>query len=223
MAALLSLLKGSRSSSSSPMPRYAHASAQVGNKAIVYSGRTKNYSKKGRQRSASVVDVFDPYREMWEEKQTKGDTPIPGMDSAACATIGDGFFMFGGWDERNDETYSLHRLDTKTYHWSTMSNDDSKERPMAKAAGGMVAFGDNLALLGGYGLPHDPIQPGSTFTGEPGGASGLTNECHVLHLRGREGEDTACPARKESVCLSFGLGIYLHSISTTYAIFITHG
>ena len=200
MAAFFSFLIGSRSSNSSPIPRYAHASAQVGNKAIVYSGRTKEYSKRSRQRLASVVDVFDSYRELWEEKETKGDTPTPGIVFAACATIGDGFFMFGGWDERNDEVYSLHRLDTKTYHWTELSPHGAQGRPMAKADAGMVACGENLVLIGGYGKPHGLIQPGSTFTPVAGSCGhGLTNEIHICHVK--EGEGYCLSIQQECQCV----------------------
>ena len=56
---------------------------------------------------------------------------------------------------------------------------------MAKDGAGMVAFSDNLAVFGGYGIPHGPTQPGSSFIGDTGytDGGGWTNELHVYNLK----------------------------------------
>ena len=166
-----------------PMPRYYHTSAEVGNKVFVYSGRTRDYSQQTKQRLASVVEVFDPRREAWETKTTKGESPFLGARGAAGASVGDDLFLYGGLDGEMKWMRSFYRLDAKTYHWYTMIPQD--EAPMAKFSAGMIAYGDNLALFGGYGLPHGPLQRGSSFiknTMYPDGR-GWTNEFHIYHTK----------------------------------------
>ena len=62
---------------------------------------------------------------------------------------------------------------------------------MAKEGARMVAFDYKLAVIGGYGVPHGPIQAGSSFiedtrpTAPDGG--GWTNEFHIWNLTVRDG------------------------------------
>jgi len=170
-----------------PMPRYRHTSEPVGNKVLVYSGVTQDFSEQTRERLSSVVDVFDPQKELWEAKQTTGDSPVPGVRATTSASLGDDFFMYGGLSQRGKWGKSLHRLDTKTYRWSELSGPQKAEAdtPMAKSSAGMIAYGDNLALFGGYGIPHGPVQRGSSFIKNnmyPDGR-GWTNEFHIYHTK----------------------------------------
>ena len=55
--------------------------------------------------------------------------------------------------------------------------------PMRKAGCGMVHFHhDKLAVIGGYGYPTGPPQPGSTFINVGTDGRGATNEIHVFDL-----------------------------------------
>ena len=165
-----------------PMSRIWHASWQTGNKTLLYSGVTKDYSNKTKKRLASVVEVFDSYTESWQQKVVTGETPAPGLCSAATALIDNDLFTFGGWD--GSRWYnSLHRLSHSSKWFAICPQENRAESPMAKQGSGMVAFGDNLALFGGYGIPHGPAQPGSSFqcTGLTDSA-GWTNEFHMFNL-----------------------------------------
>ena len=180
-----------------PMPRYQHASAQVGNKVLVYSGVTRDYSERGRQRLASLVEVFDSKTELWEAKQTTGESPVPGVWTTASTSVDDDLFMYGGLDSNRQPLNSLHRLNTKTYHWSKLAprTDGKDQFPMAKFDAAMVACGNNLALFGGRGVPHDPTQLGSSFikSAKSGTGSGWTNEFHIYNLKdGMPIEYAAC-------------------------------
>ena len=181
MAAIISLKKYE------PVPRFYHMSVQVGRKVLVYGGRTQRFSTENRRRLASVVEVFDPYRGVWESKQTKGEPPIPGLAGAATASVKDTLFMYGGWDVNDIATKSFHQLDTKSYHWCKLDPHNAKESsPMAKYGAAMIACGDTLALFGGHGVPHCPNQPGSSFLEDSRyrniDSRGLTNEFHIYHL-----------------------------------------
>lgn len=167
------------------MPRYDHVSAQVGTKVLVYSGGTQDRSEQSNQRLASVVEVFDPRRELWEAKRTTGELPTPGLYSAASALLNDDLFTYGGLDGKGYEVASLHRLDTKTYHWFKLSPENAKEEaPMAKFGAAMIACGEDLALFGGHGFPRGPTQPGSSLVKDTrySDGSGWTNEFHIYHF-----------------------------------------
>ena len=165
-----------------PMPRSSHVSAQVGNKVLVYSGWTQDRSQQNRRRLASAVEVFDTRTELWETKQTTGDLPVPGLYYATGVSLNEDLFTYGGVDNKRQCLASLHRLDTKTYHWYKLSPQNTKEEsPIAKIGGGMIACGDNLALVAGRGVPDGPTQLGSTFVKntEQRDGSGWTNEFHI--------------------------------------------
>ena len=169
-----------------PMPRFRYVSAQVGSKVLVYSGWTQDRSEQSKHRLASAVEVFDTRTELWETKQTTGELPVPGLFGAACASLNEDLFTYGGMDGNGRKMASLHRLDTQTYHWYKLSPRNAKEEsPMAKSGAGMIGCGDNLALFAGYGLPHGPIQPGSSFVEDTRctDGRGWTNEFHFYRLR----------------------------------------
>ena len=185
MAGPAVLPPGDSRSKYQPTPRFLHASAQIGREILVYSGLTKEYPVEKRQHWASVVELFDPYREEWRIEKTTGEPPIPGLWIAAFASVHDDLFIYGGSDRCGGDNVvsSFHRLDTKTYHWSELApQNDQEQPPMAKGAAAMVACGDTLALFGGKGLPQSPLQPGSSFIEESGGA-GYTNEFHIYHQK----------------------------------------
>ena len=71
MASLLSLSRLTESSPKyEPLPRYLHISGRVGSKVVVQGGVTKDFSEKSRHHLSSVVETFDPYSELWEQRQT---------------------------------------------------------------------------------------------------------------------------------------------------------
>lgn len=160
MAAILSPLLGRRYNE--PIPRSWHTSCQVGNKVLVHSGRTNDYSESTKQRLASVVDIFNPYTEVWEQKRVTGEAPVPGVHLAASASVDNDLFTFGGRD--GSRLYNaLHKLKHASLWTELCPQNTSPDSPMAKISAGMAVFNDSLAVLGGYGIPHGPTQPGSSF------------------------------------------------------------
>ena len=181
--AFFSRLTGSTSAKYEPLPRFRHVSQCVGSKVLVQGGQTKDSSEKSRQHLSSVVETFDPYSELWEQRQVEGDAPSPGTYYAASASLNDDHFTFGGWDDRNLFN-GLRRLDTKTWRWYQLSPQNAEGAPMPKLGCGMISFGDNLGVFGGYGLPRGPTEPRSflKYTRATDGR-GWTNEFHVYHLK----------------------------------------
>ena len=181
MAALLARLTGS-SAKYEPVPRYWHISGCVGSKVLVQGGQTKDFSEKIRQHLTSVVEVFDPYSELWEQKQVKGDGPEPGTYLAASVSLHDDLFTFGG--SFNDRLFNtLYRLDTKTWSWHQVSPQNADGAPMPKCGCGIIPFRDGLGVFGGYGMPQGPTEPQS-FIKSPRFTygRGWTNEFHIYNL-----------------------------------------
>ena len=163
------------------MPRIRHTAWQTGSKTLVHSGRTRDFSENTKRRLARVVEMFDAYTEVWQQKEVTGEAPAPGVYGAASASLDDDLFTFGGHD--GSRRYNLlHLLKDATQWVELCPQNDSAESPMAKSGARMVAFGSNLAVFGGYGIPHGPTQPGSSFIRRAGGDGGWTSEFHIYNL-----------------------------------------
>ena len=166
-----------------PLPRVGHISQSVGSGVIVQGGRTKNFKDKNRQQLCSVVEVFNPYSELWEQRQVGGETPLPGTYLAASALVHNDLFMFGGTDGKNFFN-TLHKLDTKTWCWSQLSPQNAEGAPMPKFSCEMISFGECLGVFGGFGLPHEPNAAQSVIRSTKyTDGSGWTNEFHIYHLK----------------------------------------
>ena len=181
MASILSFWKGS-SSKYEPLPRFCHISVRVGSKVVVQGGRTKDFSEKSRQHLSSVVDIFDLYSELWEQRPVTGDAPSPGTYGAASASLHDDLFSFGGIDG-SQLFNTLRRLNTEKLCWSQVSPQNAEGAPMPKYGCGMIAFGSSLGVLGGFGVLRGPTEPQSfiNLTASTDG-SGWTNEFHIYSL-----------------------------------------
>ena len=166
-----------------PLPRYYHISGRVWSLAVVQGGETDDFSKKSKQHLSSVVEIFDPYSESWEQRQVEGNAPSPGTYDAASASLHDDLFSFGGGDDRDFFFNTVHRLDTKTWCWSQVSPQNADGAPMPKRGCGMIAFRNSLVVFGGYGRPQGPTEPQSFIksTSYTDGR-GWTNEFHIYNL-----------------------------------------
>ena len=166
-----------------PLPRAYHISGRVGSLAVVQGGLTKDSSEESKQHLSSVVEIFDPYSESWEQRQVEGNAPSPGTYFAASASLHDGLFSFGGQNVRENYFNTVHRLDTKTWCWSQVSPQNADGAPMPKLGCGMIAFRNSLVVFGGYGRPRGPTEPQSFIknTNYTDG-SGWINELHIYNL-----------------------------------------
>ena len=166
-----------------PLPRSYHISGRVGSLIVVQGGETKDFSEKSKQHLSSVVEIFDPYSESWEQRQVEGNAPSPGTYIAASSSLHDDLFSFGGRDDRYLFYNTVHRLDTKTWCWSQVSPQNADGAPMPKFGCGMIAFRNSLVVFGGYGKPRGTTKPQSfiknTTTTDGGG---YTNEFHIYNL-----------------------------------------
>ena len=165
-----------------PLPRYDHISGRVESLIVVQGGRTEDFSEESKQHLSSVVEIFDPYSELWEQRLIGGNAPSSGTYRTASASLHDNLFSFGGWNGR-DFFNTVHRLDTKTWCWSQVSPQNADGAPMPKIACGLIAFRNGLLVFGGYGVPRGPTEPQSFIksTSYTDGR-GCTNEFHIYNL-----------------------------------------
>ena len=167
-----------------PLPRSRHISGRVGSLAVVQGGETNDFSEKSKQHVSSVVEIFDPYFESWEQREVEGNAPLPGTHFAASASLHDDLFSFGGRDGRNFFN-AFHRLDTKTWCWSQVSPQNADVAPLPKCGCGMIAFRNSLVVFGGYGRPQGPTEPQSFVKNTKfNDGRGWTNEFHIYNLSG---------------------------------------
>ena len=178
MAAILRALKGN--TKYEPSPRFAHYAVFIRGRVYAWGGHTQDFSESARQKLKSVVETFDPYMEVWQQRGSSGSPP-PGVYHGAYAAIEDSMYVSCGHDGHKYQS-GLHEFDTTTLQWKDRT---VTEGPM-KAGCQMISYeGDKLALFGGFGYPTGPIQPGSKFikfTGSTDGR-GWTNEFHLFHTR----------------------------------------
>ena len=161
-----------------------HSAVQVGEKSYIWGGRTQDFLHGGKDRLKSTVNVFDPYLETWQEKHTSGSPPH-GLYGGAYTANTHSLYSFAVHD-RKSRCNSLHVLDTSTLVWKDITTSNATSSPMSKSGCGMVFFGKNhLATIGGYGLPSQPIQPGSSFIKDPDYMDGMgwTDEFHIFDVK----------------------------------------
>ena len=130
------------------------------------------------------IDKFDSYLEIWSRLDTTG-TPHPGLLGAACASVGDYMYMYGG---HNGASYKgdLSLLNLKTLTWSQLSQEAAAGGPMRKDSCGIfICRGEQVVVIGGYGIPTGPAQTGASFIQDTRFTDGCgwTNEVHVYDIK----------------------------------------
>ena len=178
-----------------PFLRFGHIAGRVGRKAIVHGG-WKGESLPRSLPSSPVVEIFDQYSELWEQRQVVGITPFPETYFGASASLGESLFTFGGIDylkylPRIPNYFNdVYRLDTSTWCWSRLSPKNCDSVPMPKCSSGMIAFGNRLVVLGGYGILSCQQKSDQLFIKNPryNDERGWTNELHIFDIsEGKEG------------------------------------
>ena len=168
-----------------PAPRAWHRAAPIGDRLYMWGGHTEDFSESSRRTLASVVEIYDPYLEAWQQEATTG-VPPPGLYDGGCTSVHKSLLWYGGED---DKSYfgTLHQLNTVTLNWEELhQNTPQGPSPMAKSLCGLVSFQGNKAVLyGGYGIPTGPTQPGSTFIRNTRylDDSGWIDEFHLFDLQ----------------------------------------
>ena len=169
-----------------PTARIYQTSFSVEGRVYVWGGVSQDAvsgSKDDITKLASSIEQFDPYLEVWTQLNTAG-TPHPGLKYAGRASYGEHVYMYGGANNKFEGVLSC--LNVKTLTWSQLSlTGRTAGGPMRKIGCGIVHFHhDKLAVIGGYGIPTGPTQPGSSFIRDTKftDGRGYTNEVYVFNI-----------------------------------------
>ena len=166
-----------------PAPRAWHGAAPIGDRLYMWGGITEDFSESGRRKVASVVEMYNPYLEAWQQEAITG-VPPPGLSSGGSTSVHESLLWYGGYDGKS-KFGTLHQLNTTTLNWEELHRN-TPQGPMAKHVCGLALFqGGKVGLFGGYGIPTGPTQPGSTFTRDTrySDGNGWTNEFHLFDLQ----------------------------------------
>ena len=164
-----------------PAARYYHASCSIKSGAFVRGGRTSDFEsgwRKSRIKLANSIELFDPYLEVWRQLNTTG-IPHPGLDGAACASVADDVYMYGGNSGEGVEGV-LSYFDMKKLTWSQLCPEATAGAPMKKYGCGLFIVNENIIVIGGYGYPTGPTQLGASFIKKTN-VSGFSNEIHSFN------------------------------------------
>jgi len=160
-----------------PSPRLWHSTVQVEDNAYLWGGLTKDSSR------SEVINIFDSYTEMWKERSTTG-VPPPGQYDGCFAVVGSNLYYFRGHDGRKYFS-SVHELQLSNLEWNEIMQSNTAKGPLPKCGCGMVAYQQQLALIGGYGsAPTVPLQSGAEFiknTEHP--ERGWNNQFHLFSIK----------------------------------------
>ena len=173
-----------------PAPRLVHVSCTVQGQVYVWGGRTPDYestpAESDRIKLTNYIEQFDSHQELWQKIETGGN-PHTGLSSAACTSVGEHIYVFGGWTIGSKYAGFLSCLNLNTLTWSLLSQETANG-PMRKDGCGMVHFhGNKLAVIGGYGYPPNTKRRGSSFIRNPQSKSstdvrGWSNEFDIYDL-----------------------------------------
>ena len=164
-----------------PSPRAGHYDCSIGDNIYVGFGFTGDSSTAAMRELSRQVEVYDCYSKTWVQRKTTG-TPPPGLVWGACTSIKNKLYTYSGGDGDSLYTGTLIQLDTSTMEWKLLTSDIG---PMKKRGAGMIALnGEQLAVLGGYGIPTSPTQPGSSFVRNCSRSDGRgwTDEFHIFNI-----------------------------------------
>ena len=164
-----------------PSPRVGHYDCCISDNICVGFGITGHSSTAAMRELSRQVEVYDCYSKTWVQRKTTG-TPPPGLANGACTSISNKLYTYSGYGGGDSQyTGTLSQLDTSTMEWKLLTSDIG---PMKKQGARMIAVNDEqLAVLGGVGIPTSPTQPGSSFVRD--GSSdgrGWTNEFHIFNI-----------------------------------------
>ena len=171
-----------------PSPRAFHYVASVGGQCYVIGGCPGPEARGNEVKFLSTVEVFDPHLEQWRTQEVvAGSAPKEMYAGACCVSPSGDLYVYGGMDTNYAWHGELHKLDSGSLSWIQLTEESDASGPMKKNACGLVFVGQHqLVIIGGYGVPHGPTQPGSSFikNTKSTSGSGWTNEIHVFDLEG---------------------------------------
>ena len=174
-----------------PAGRRAHSTAVVDNRLYLWGGdqdgMPKVHDTAEKRQFFSSVEVFDVNTGCWEQRTSRGTTPL-GVEGYSCVAVRNELHYFGGWCGHNLCYHnSVHTLSTSTLQWKMLAPSTTEGgAPMQKQHCGMVHFTDGeedlLYVVGGRGraVPSSPQHGAQYLPAYSGGV--CTNEQHIFSL-----------------------------------------
>jgi len=158
-----------------PSPRLNHSSVQVQDNAYLWGGFTQDSSR-------NEVNIFDCHSESWKERSTAG-VPPPGQYYGSFTVVGSNLYYFGGHDGRKCFS-SVHELQLSNLEWNEIMQSNTADGPSPKCGCGVVAYQQQLALIGGYSsAPTGPLQSGAEFIESNYPGKGWNNQFHLFSIK----------------------------------------
>ena len=98
--------------------------------------------------------------------------------------VGSNLYYFGGHDRRKCFS-SVHELQLSNLEWNEIVQSNTAEGPLPKWGCGMVAYQQQLAVIGGVGsAPTSPLQAGAEFIKSINYPKrGWNNQFHLFSIR----------------------------------------
>ena len=119
------------------------------------------------------------YLEEWKTHKTTGNPPKGLFACGSCTSPSGDLYTYGGNDGYG-QCGGLYKL--SALKWTQISAECDPKGPMKKGNCGMKYFKeDKIAVIGGLGVPHGPLQPGASFVENL--VFGWTNEIHVFDAK----------------------------------------
>ena len=125
--------------------RVGSVSATIDSKVFVWGGRLTDEQDTSHLKNIYILDTL---KENWKSKSTTGEHPR-GYKYCCSAQSGNVLYVYGGWDENDEETGSLFSLNLDILSWRELS-PHVHDGPRKKQSGGMIVQGKKIILFGGY-------------------------------------------------------------------------
>ena len=166
-----------------PQGRRGHCSAFVNGKIFMYGGLITG---SWLTQPPTVVDVFDPATEKWEQIATTGPPP-PGYLNASCNVIGLNLYVFAGHN-RISYFNNVQELNTANLNWTQLNDANQGEAPMAKGGTAMISYNQKILItIGGYGSLPSHRHSGTEYILNPDfPGRGWTNELLCFDVNASE-------------------------------------
>jgi len=166
-----------------PQARWGHCSAFVNGKIFMYGGLITGPRL---TQPPTVVDVFDPATEKWDQISTTGPPP-PGFIDTSCTVIDMYLYTFAGRDGITHFN-NIQELNTTNLKWTQLNDANQGEAPMAKAGAAMISYNEKILItIGGVGFLPSHRRSGTEYVLDPDfPGRGWTNELLCFDVNSSE-------------------------------------
>ena len=162
-----------------PTARYAHCTAVVNGRLLMYGGTDSDGETPDEP--PSVVEIFEDGT--WKSMLTTGELP-EGYSGLTATAVADTLFTFAGVGREDSRSNKLFALRTVSLEWNELHPVNPDEAPSAKLCSAIIAFGRNiLCSFGGNGhLPTSPYPGAEYVEDEDEDGEGWNNELACYDL-----------------------------------------